>query len=119
MNLRLLQLADSALPVGGYTHSWGLEAALARRLVGDAPSLETWTRDWLVGSLGPLEGVVVSACCRAAADANWRLVADANLLYSASVTPPTLRTASFEMGEQLLSLASTWEWSREGVRPLL
>ena len=30
MNLRLLQLGDSALPIGGYSHSWGLEAAIER-----------------------------------------------------------------------------------------
>ena len=35
MNLRLLQIADSALPISGYTHSWGLEAAIARGLVHD------------------------------------------------------------------------------------
>src|ERR1041384_2005334 len=66
MNLRLLQLGDSALPVGGYTHSWGLEAALSRGLVRDAESLERWVRAWLRHAVGPLEGVTVAACCRAA-----------------------------------------------------
>ena len=65
MNLRLLQIADSALPISGYTHSWGLEAAIARGLVHDAETLERWTRHWLRASLGPLEGVLVASACRA------------------------------------------------------
>ena len=40
MNLGLLRLADSALPIGGYTHSWGLEAAIARGPVHDPETLE-------------------------------------------------------------------------------
>ena len=40
VNLRLLQLSDSALPISGYTHSWGLEAAVAQRRVHDPESLE-------------------------------------------------------------------------------
>ena len=48
MNLRILQLGDSALPIGGYSHSWGLEAAIAQNLVTDAAGLEHWVRQWLV-----------------------------------------------------------------------
>ena len=115
MNLRLLQISDSALPIGGYTHSWGLEAAIVRRLVEDAESLERFVRNWLWHALGPLEGVVVSAACRAAASGDWQTVARANAILTASIAPPSIRSASFEMGEQLLALASTWVWSAGGV----
>ena len=115
INLRLLQLGDSALPVGGYTHSWGLETALARRIVHDPATLERWTRTWLRESLGPLEGVVAAAACRAARDGRWDEIAQANLLVDASLCPATLRSASREMGVQILQLAATWEWSRERV----
>ena len=89
MNLRLLQISDSALPIGGYTHSWGLEAAIARRLVEDAESLERFVRNWLWHALGPLEGVVVSASCRAASSADWQTVARANAILTASIAPPS------------------------------
>jgi urease accessory protein len=112
MNLSLLQLGDSALPIGGYSHSWGLEAAIDRGDVRDAPTLERWVRLWLHHALGPCEGVVVAAVCRASAAADWPLVATANDLLEASLMPTTLRHASREMGEQLLALAEGWEWAR-------
>lgn len=112
MNLRLLQLGDSALPVGGYSHSWGLEAAIDRGLVRDAAGLERWVRHWLRHAVGPCEGVVVAAVCRAAARQEWETAAAANELLDVSLTPTTLRTASREMGEQLLALAEGWEWAR-------
>lgn len=115
VNLQLLQMGDSALPIGGYTHSWGLETAIARGLVGDAAALERWTRSWLRRCLGPLEGVAVAWVLRAAADERWPEVLRANQLVTASINPATLRNASREMGEQLLALAAAWEWSHERV----
>jgi urease accessory protein len=115
MNLPLLQLGDSALPVGGYSHSWGLEAAVDRRIVRDGSTLEWWVRRWLRLAVGPCEGVLVASSCRAAALADWASVRHANELLSASVAPATLRHASQDMGEQLLGLAETWPWAADAA----
>ena len=111
MKLALFQLGDSALPIGGYSHSWGLEAAVARGLVSDAPTLECWVRCWLRYAAGPSEGVVAAASCRAAAAGDWPEVRRANEILAVGLTPPTLRAASREMGGHLLSLAEAWPWA--------
>jgi len=116
MNLRLFQLGDSALPIGGYSHSWGLEAAIDQGLVRDAQSLERWTRLWLRHAVGPLEGVIVAAVCKAAEYDSPAL--QANDLLWASLAPPTLRHASRDLGEQLLALAEVWPWAAQAVATL-
>ena len=104
MNLCLLQIADSALPISGYTHSWGLEAAIARGLVNGPESLERWTRRWLQTSLGPLEGVLVASGCRVARSGVPAELLALNHLADVSIMPPSTRRASLEMGEQLIAL---------------
>jgi urease accessory protein len=111
MNLRLLQLGDSALPIGGYSHSWGLEAAIDQDSVRDAAGLERWLSCWLDHTLAPCEGILVAAVTRAASSENWREVVRANVLFAANITPPSLRHASRDMGEQLLALADVWPWA--------
>lgn len=117
INVRLLQLADSALPIGGYTHSWGLETAISQRRVFDPETLERWTRRWLQESLGPLEGVMVASACRAAREGTPGDVRALNAIVEASIVPSSIRGASREMGEQLLALAMTWPWSARALAP--
>jgi urease accessory protein len=119
MNLRLLQMSDSALPISGYTHSWGLEGALARGLVHDPESLERWVARWLRSSLGPFEGVLAASARRAALAGDLAELATLNCLADASIAPPSIRIASREMGEQLLALGKTWSWSAAGLSAFL
>lgn len=111
MNVRLLQLADSALPISGYTHSWGLETAVAQKRVHDPETLERWTAQWLKYSLGPLEGVLVASAHRFACLADARALQALNEVAEASMVPPSIRRASREMGEQLFTLGTTWAWA--------
>ena len=43
----LLQLASAGLPVGAFSHSLGMEAALEARALHDAASAERWIADYL------------------------------------------------------------------------
>ena len=119
MNLRLLQIADSALPISGYTHSWGLEAAVAQGRVHDPESLERWTGQWLRTSLGPLEGVLVASSCRATHAGAKADLLELNRVTEVSIVPPSIRRASKEMGVQLVRLGATWSWSAAGLAPFL
>jgi urease accessory protein len=119
MNLCLLQIADSALPISGYTHSWGLEGAIARRQVDGPASLERWTGQWLRTSLGPLEGVLVASACRAAHRADRLELLKLNEMADVSIVPPSIRGASREMGTQLIALGTTWAWCAGGLAPFI
>ena len=56
---RLLQLASPTLPVGAYSYSQGLEAAVEAGIVTDAASAEAWIADALELSIGRFEAPVL------------------------------------------------------------
>ncbi|TAN48544.1 MAG: urease accessory protein UreF [Betaproteobacteria bacterium] len=56
---RLLQLASPALPVGAYSYSGGLEAAVEAGIVRDAASAERWIGDVLAHSVACMEAPVL------------------------------------------------------------
>lgn len=59
-DLRLLQLADTALPIGTLAHSFGLESLVAEGLLATS-GLETFFRGWLAEA-----GVLEAVFCREA-----------------------------------------------------
>jgi urease accessory protein len=62
MNLsKLLQLASPALPVGAYSYSGGLEAAIEAGVVKDAASAERWIGDVLEFSIARMEAPMLLA----------------------------------------------------------
>ena len=62
MNLsKLLQLASPALPVGAYSYSGGLEAAVEAGVVKDAASAECWIGDVLEFSVVRMEAPMLLA----------------------------------------------------------
>ena len=56
---RLLQLASPALPVGAYSYSGGLEAAVEAGIVKDASTAERWIVDVLEFSVLRMEAPIL------------------------------------------------------------
>jgi urease accessory protein len=92
---RLLQLASPTLPVGAYSYSQGLEAAVEAGVVHDAASAERWIGDVLELSVGAMEAPLL-----------WRMLngEDCNELFLASRETAELRAETLQMGASLAKL---------------
>ncbi len=96
---RLLQLASPALPVGAYSYSGGLEAAVEAGVVHDACSAERWIGDVLAHSVARMEAPLllrlVQAFCDGASAQEW------NDRFLASRETAELRAETVQMGYSL------------------
>lgn len=117
--LRLLQLADSALPIGTAAHSFGLETLVAERWL-DVETLERFLRAYLAET-GMLECSVCLLAQRLGTSLNDETLTGCleqwlalNARLSAFKTARESREASAALGRRLLQLAQGLE-----MHPLL
>jgi len=97
---RLLQLASQAFPVGGYSHSQGLESAIESGLVNDEASTRQWIGDVLSFSMGSYELPVLHAMSEAwrQPDVNELELERLNGEFLATRESAELRAATVQMG---------------------
>jgi urease accessory protein len=94
MNLaKLLQLASPALPVGAYSYSGGLEAAVEAGVVHDAASAQRWIGDVLEFSMARMEAPILFRML--SGEEGW------NEMFLASRETAELRAESVQMGYSL------------------
>jgi urease accessory protein len=91
---RLLQLASPTLPVGAYSYSGGLEAAIEAGLVTDAASAQRWIGDVLEHSVLKMEAPLLLRMIEEPA-ASW------NEMFLASRETAELRAETVQMGYSL------------------
>jgi urease accessory protein len=102
--VRLLQLASPALPVGAYSYSQGLEAAVETGFVRDSASAEEWIADVLELSVACMEGPLLLRLYQAFHNGDDLAVARWNELFLASRETAELRAETLQMGYSLTRL---------------
>ena len=102
MNLvRLLQLASPTLPVGAYSYSQGLEAAIEAGYVRDAQTAQAWIGDVLELSVARLEAQVLRAMLGEMSAARRQALND---FFVATRETAELRAETLQMGQALAKL---------------
>ncbi len=98
--LRLLQLSSSALPVGAYSFSWGLEYAIEEGWINSADDLEEWIALQLKFSLSVTDLPLLIRQIKAARCGNSKLMD-----YWNTYTLACRETDEFRRGEIYMGLA--------------
>jgi urease accessory protein len=107
--MRLLQLASPALPVGGYSYSQALEAAVDRGQVHDALSANRWISNVLHRFVARSEAPVVLLAGTYLRQDGSTLAA-LSQCYLASRESAAARDETRQMGWSLLNLARHCDW---------
>ena len=103
--LTLLQLADSALPIGAFAFSTGLEMYTAKGLISDAATLQPWLEAVLHHAVRTGHLLPVALAHRATAAGEWAELERLDQRLTAMKHARELREASVKMGQGLLRLA--------------
>src|SRR5258708_15106530 len=104
MNVRLLQLASPALPVGAYSYSQGLEAAVEAGIMHDAGTAAGWIGDVLALSVLGMEAPLLLRLVAAWESNDEERVRHCNDELIASRETAELRAETLQMGYSLRRL---------------
>ena len=102
--VRLLQLASPALPVGAFSYSQGLEAAIEAAIVKDTTSAGAWTGDLLTHSFALCEAPMLARLIEAWRRADEATVSRWNDEWLASREAAELRAETVQMGYSMRRL---------------
>src|SRR5205085_3038713 len=103
--MRLLQFGDSVLPVGAFSFSNGIEAAIAQRVVHDVESLKAFVKTALKQA-STSDGIALIAGHRAAIATDMERIVRADRALLERKWNEETRTMTLRMGRKLAELAA-------------
>ena len=102
--IRLLQLSDPTLPIGGYAHSAGLETYVQAGVVRDAETAKAFITDMLTQNLRYTDAALASLAYDAAARNDWDQLVLLDDECTAVKLPKEMRQASQKLGIRLMKI---------------
>ncbi|MGY2486722.1 urease accessory protein UreF [Cupriavidus sp. CP313] len=117
--ISLLHLASPSLPIGGFSYSQGLEAAIDCGSVHDAPSAERWIRDNLLHVQAQCEAPLWLLLYRYWKAGDAAQVRAWNNWFHATRETSELRLETEQMGWSLSRLIAQMEWGAPVLRDTL
>ncbi|SEC65698.1 urease accessory protein UreF [Paenibacillus sp. GP183] len=108
------QLLDSALPIGGFSHSFGLEALVQQGRIQNMEQLEAYIRSLLTLSWAPFDAMAIKAVHMYAPSQNWELLWAIDHMLHVQRASSETRSGVQKMGRRLHQLVRTlypdWDW---------
>ena len=116
--LSLLQLSDPALPIGGFSHSAGLETYVQNGIVHDHITAKEFITEMLTRNIQFTDATFVSLAYDAAQINNAGSIQSLDEECTAVKLPKELRQASQKMGMRLIKIFQSICFSTEGEKYL-
>lgn len=104
--LALLQLCDSNLPTGAFSHSFGLETYMQEGKVANKQTFASWLEVYIREQLVYCDGLACRLVFEALQDQQFETIWSIDRIMIAQILPREAREASQRMGERLIKLVN-------------
>src|SRR5271156_6520097 len=109
--LGIVQLCEAAQPIGGYSHSFGIEQMARQGRLRSSDDLLSFVQSVLQAAIAPADGVASGIAFRAARHGAFDRIPEVCAAMSSNRLPVEMRLASVQMGQRLWALSRAWPWA--------